>query len=110
MAKTLAKPYDDENGPASDQFAEKSAGTVTTSKKGAENMTAPKWKTLKANQPDRFQRFLAGLRPRDKPTLNFLHLLLPHHPWRYLPSGAQTSRRDFGGRKGGWGSRPGRWT
>ena len=87
VAKTLAKPYDDD-GPVSDQFAEKSAGTVTTSKKGAETMTAPKWKTLKANQPDRFQRFLAGLRPRDKPTLNFLHLLLPHHPWRYLPSGA----------------------
>ena len=65
-------------------------------------MTAPKWKTLKANQPDRFQRFLAGLRPSDKPTLNFLHLLLPHHPWRYLPSGATHPDKLLGGRKGGW--------
>ena len=101
VAKTLAKPYDDD-GPASDQFAEKSAGTVTTTKKNADTITAPKWKTLKANQPERFQRFIAGLRPRDKPTFNFLHLLLPHHPWRYLPSGATHPDKLLGGRKGGW--------
>jgi hypothetical protein len=40
------------------------------------------------NQPDRFTRFLDGLAPRERPTLHFLHLLLPHTPWRYLPSGA----------------------
>jgi hypothetical protein len=101
VAKTLAKPYDDD-GPASDQFAEKSAGTVSTPNKSTKTITAPKWQTLKANQPERFQRFLAGLRPRDKPTLNFLHLLLPHHPWRYLPSGATHPDKLLGGRKGGW--------
>lgn len=46
------------------------------------------------NQPARFQQFLSGLRERDqavddRPTLDFLHLLMPHTPWRYLPSGMQ---------------------
>src|SRR5690606_37206869 len=45
------------------------------------------------NQPVRFQRFLDGLdgwaadAADDRPTLHFLHLLMPHTPWRYLPSG-----------------------
>ena len=41
------------------------------------------------NQPNRFTEFLKGLTPSDKPTLHFLHLLLPHAPWRYLPSEKQ---------------------
>ena len=34
--------------------------------------------------------------------MHFLHLLLPHHPWRYLPSGATHPDKLLGGRKGGW--------
>jgi hypothetical protein len=34
-------------------------------------------------------RFLASLRPQDRPSLWYLHLMLPHSPWRYLPSGAR---------------------
>ena len=42
----------------------------------------------KKNQPDRMTAFLDAIgRPADKPTLDFLHILLPHIPWRYLPSG-----------------------
>jgi hypothetical protein len=41
----------------------------------------------KANQPERFTAFLDTLTPADRPTLSFLHLLLPHGPWVYLPSG-----------------------
>ncbi|KKK05839.1 sulfatase-like hydrolase/transferase [Micromonospora sp. HK10] len=48
-----------------------------------------RWDTLDDNQPARFTTFLAGLRPSAQPTLHFLHLLMPHSPWRYLPSGAQ---------------------
>ncbi|WFE40078.1 sulfatase-like hydrolase/transferase [Micromonospora sp. WMMD998] len=47
-----------------------------------------RWDTLDDNQPARFTSFLAGLRPADRPTLHFLHLLMPHSPWAYLPSGA----------------------
>lgn len=100
LAKTLAKPYDDQAG-TSEQFAETSAGTVRRTQQGA-SMSQPNWKSLKANQPERFQRFLGGLRPHDRPTMHFLHLLLPHHPWRYLPSGAIHPDRVLGGVKGGW--------
>jgi hypothetical protein len=37
-----------------------------------------------------FPRFLRRIRPYSgagKPPLYFLHVLLPHHPWRLLPSG-----------------------
>jgi hypothetical protein len=49
------------------------------------------------NQPARFDDFLAGLEPGDRPALHFLHLLLPHQPWRYLPSGNEYNFRTFGG-------------
>jgi hypothetical protein len=35
-------------------------------------------------------RFLRQIRPysgRGEPPLHYVHLLLPHHPWHYLPSG-----------------------
>lgn len=53
--------------------------------------TDPKfrWGALDENQPARFTEFLAGLRPTPRPTLHFLHLLLPHSPWNYLPSGVR---------------------
>ena len=41
------------------------------------------------NQPTRFQDLLADLEPTDQPELHYLHILLPHVPWRYLPSGRQ---------------------
>lgn len=47
-----------------------------------------RWDTLDDNQPARFTAFLAGLRPSTRPTVHFLHLLMPHSPWTYLPSGA----------------------
>jgi hypothetical protein len=38
----------------------------------------------------RFQRWLRTLRPAAQPTLWVKHLLLPHRPWIYLPSGLRT--------------------
>jgi Sulfatase len=51
---------------------------------------------LRLNQPSRFNDFLQGLRRTDTPTLHFLHLLLPHAPWRYLPSGVEYNYKTFG--------------
>jgi len=48
-----------------------------------------RWRRFYQNQPVRFNRFVDGLRPGGSPTLHFLHLLLPHQPFRYLPSGAR---------------------
>lgn len=39
--------------------------------------------------PARFQSFLDAIEPSDKPTFDYLHLLLPHTPWRYYPSGVK---------------------
>lgn len=32
-------------------------------------------------------RFTAGVRPTDRPTVDFMHVFLPHFPWHYLPTG-----------------------
>jgi hypothetical protein len=40
------------------------------------------------SQPSRFEHFLETLRtPAARPPFHFLHLVLPHRPWHYLPSG-----------------------
>ncbi|WP_018803145.1 sulfatase-like hydrolase/transferase [Salinispora arenicola] len=62
-----------------------------------------RWDRLNANQPARFSSFLAGLRPSDRPTLHFLHLLMPHSPWAYLPSGVRyEAPEDFPNEGEGW--------
>ena len=40
-----------------------------------------------SNRPGLFREFVASIQPSPKPTLHFLHILLPHAPWVYLPSG-----------------------
>jgi len=42
-------------------------------------------------QDQRFfwQSWLAGVKRSSRPTLDMIHLLMPHYPWRYLPSGKQ---------------------
>jgi hypothetical protein len=39
------------------------------------------------SRPAGFREFLDGLTPAAGPRLHYLHLLLPHRPWRALPSG-----------------------
>ena len=42
----------------------------------------------------------------DKPTFYFLHLLLPHQPWHYLPDGRKYTDRGDGRNANGWTSEP----
>lgn len=39
------------------------------------------------DQPERFTALLDSLADTPEQTLHYLHILLPHQPWRYLPSG-----------------------
>jgi len=39
------------------------------------------------NQPRLMTDFLAAMRPGEPPSVHYLHVLLPHGPWRLLPSG-----------------------
>jgi hypothetical protein len=49
-----------------------------------------------AAQDVRFKRFLGTLGGRRRRSLSFLHLILPHRPWHYLPSGQKyVSRRSY---------------
>jgi hypothetical protein len=45
------------------------------------------------DQPARFRAFTDGI-VDDRPTLHYLHVLLPHVPYRYLPSGARYPEPD----------------
>ena len=38
-----------------------------------------------------FASFVESLHPSARPALNFLHVGLPHLPWRYFPSGKQSA-------------------
>jgi hypothetical protein len=40
-------------------------------------------------RPERFNRWLRSVRPQSRPTFYFKHVLFPHAPWRYLPSGRE---------------------
>lgn len=42
-----------------------------------------------ASSPARLKDFLDRIGTRNRPTLEFLHLLLPHQPWHFYPSGLQ---------------------
>ena len=39
------------------------------------------------DRPGEFTGFVHSIAPSAKPTLHFLHILLPHAPWEFLPSG-----------------------
>ena len=41
------------------------------------------------DRPRQFERFIAGIDGDQPHRLNFIHVLLPHTPWQYLPSGQQ---------------------
>jgi Sulfatase len=43
------------------------------------------------NRDEQVRRFVEGIAPGRRPRLFFLHVLLPHHPWEYLPDGKRYS-------------------
>ncbi len=50
----------------------------------------PGWKDFQPDWSDRhlqFRRFVDSIEPDRTPTLYFLHSMLPHASWKYLPSG-----------------------
>ena len=53
------------------------------------------------------RRFVDGLVVDDEPRLSFLHALVPHVPWSYLPSGQRHGGDRAPGSEGtGWGDDP----
>ena len=52
----------------------------------------PTW----VRRPASLDGFLSALRPTGGPSMHFLHILLPHQPWKYLPSGLKYPERSVG--------------
>jgi hypothetical protein len=44
---------------------------------------------LAQRRPQRFEAWVHSIHSTGKPTLYFKHILMPHAPWRYLPTGQQ---------------------
>lgn len=44
---------------------------------------------LAQGRPERFERWVRSIHARSRPTFYFKHILMPHGPWRYLPTGQQ---------------------
>jgi hypothetical protein len=86
--RKLISPYDAAEDPAS--FADQ-----TEAEAGRPLRPTFRFDRLQLNQPSRFNDFLDGLRASDRPTMHVLHLLLPHAPWRYLPSGTEYNDKSF---------------
>jgi hypothetical protein len=91
--KEIVSPYDATVDPASfiDQTATQEAATDS-------KPLDPQFRfnQLRLNQPSRFNDFLAGLQATSRPTMHFLHVLLPHAPWRYQPTGNEYNFKTFG--------------
>jgi hypothetical protein len=89
VAKETAKLYKDIIWPADTPVDPAALGGAPGSTAGATPQGgATLFRNLGQNQPQRFERFVNSISAADpQPTLYFLHVLLPHAPWRYLPDG-----------------------
>jgi hypothetical protein len=90
----IVSPYDTAVDPAT--FIDQTAAEESAPKDGKPLDPQFRFNQLRLNQPSRFNDFLAGLKASDRPTMHFLHILLPHAPWRYLPSGNEYNYKTFG--------------
>jgi Sulfatase len=67
-----------------------------------------------ADRPREFKEFVQSIQPSSEPTLHFLHILLPHALWEYLPSGKKYTLPEVGIRgvvgTNERGEDPNRWT
>ncbi|GAA1889219.1 hypothetical protein GCM10009687_67200 [Asanoa iriomotensis] len=87
LFRQIASPRDE---PSDDPEASYREATIAEARSGvAPGDPKFRWDSLDDNQPSRFTAFLDGLTPTPRPKLHFLHLLMPHTPWNYLPSGTR---------------------
>jgi Sulfatase len=54
------------------------------------------------NEPRQYYNFVRSIEGTDSPTFYFLHMLLPHQPWHYLPDGRKYTDRGDGRNANGW--------
>lgn len=88
----IASPFDSDRDPTTG-LREPTLAELDTARAAAE--AGPEFLFDRAraeNRPARFEQYLDHLiesAESTEPTLDLLHLLIPHSPWNYLPSGVQ---------------------
>lgn len=108
VLRGIASPHDVTQDPTAafrDQTVSEQGGAASSD---AKLPVTFRFGQLGQNQPARFEAFIDSLEATDRPTLHFMHLLLPHAPWRYLPSGSQYRYPggNFGISGGPWSREP----
>jgi arylsulfatase A-like enzyme len=98
--KDIAAPYDSSVDPAS--FADSQTADDAGNQADASTDVKPSFRFKQighTNEPGRWTEFLDSIQATDQqPTLYFLHVLMPHTPWHYLPDGTQYPYRNFNGK------------
>jgi hypothetical protein len=56
----------------------------------------------RGNEPDQYRNFVAAIQRSDPPTFYFLHILMPHQPWHWLPDGKKYVDHGDGRNGNGW--------
>jgi hypothetical protein len=56
----------------------------------------------RGGEPDQYRNFVASIEGTDRPTFYFLHILMPHQPWHWLPDGRKYPDRGDGRNANGW--------
>ncbi len=109
--KQIALPHDPQSDLSAEFAEETDAEPQQAAPSGKTGEPEPSFRfgQINVNQPSRFREFLDSFKADEQPSFHFVHLLLPHTMWRYLPSGMQYGypSRSFGRTKASiWGSQP----
>ncbi len=81
-------------GPSKDRsevtagFEEADAGEQVSDGDATHGKKKTQLQTAIQHRPERYQAFLDSFHRNEPPTLHYVHILVPHVPYRFLPSGA----------------------
>jgi Sulfatase len=103
--KRVAWPQDVDENPTGawlNATTEKKTRTATGADAGSKVLR----ELDQGNEPDQYRRFVASIQGSDQPTFYFLHLLLPHQPWHWLPDGKKYRDHGDGRNANGWTTEP----
>jgi Sulfatase len=105
--KRIVWPRDVDENPTGAWLTADPAEEKKPAAKPADGKASPILKEIAdGNEPRQYYNFVASMERSDKPTFYFLHLLLPHQPWHYLPDGRKYTDRGDGRNANGWTSEP----
>ena len=68
-------------------------GAQAEAEGGKERAMHVRFHEARENHPaEGFEDFVAGISAGDRPALHFVHTLLPHSPWQFLPDGREYAK------------------